>query len=64
MTIVVALQQQPREEPLRDVQDAMYDCPYFTFQELLTYIQDNLPLDTNFVIDRNSSLDSAILYYS
>ena len=63
MTIVVALQQQPREEPLRDVQDAMYVL-YVTFQELLTDRQDSLPLDINFVIDKNSSLDSAKQYYS
>ena len=64
MTIVVALQQQPREEPLRDVQDAMYDYLYVTFQELLTDRQDSLPLDINFVIDKNSSLDSAKQNYS
>ena len=63
MTIVVALQQQPREEPLRDVQDAMYVL-YVTFQELLTDRQDSLPLDINFVIDKNSSLDSTKQYYS
>ena len=63
MTIVVALQQQPREEPLQDVQDAMYVL-YVTFQKLLTDRQDNLPLDINFAIDKNSSLDSAKQYYS
>ena len=58
MTIVVALQQQPREEPLRDVQDAMYVL-YVTFQELLTDRQDSLPLDINFVIDKLNYIEGA-----